>query len=94
MSGNGNGMQYVGVMLIKSDMKMDDLEKYYEDFSNEKHEIGVFSDPSKIIEDWRLDLDSDVGKEGYYLVYSWTDVYSESLSGVDEFFSEWDLRGH
>ncbi|MBE5959108.1 MAG: hypothetical protein E7254_09655 [Lachnospiraceae bacterium] len=97
LSGNGNGMQYVGMMLIKSDLEMSELEEYYKVFSDDECEIDLFPQNSKTINYWEhveIDLKSDVGDDGYYIVYSWTDVYSKSLEGLEGFCSEFDLRGN
>ncbi len=95
LSGSGNGMQYVGIMLIKSDMNAGELEKYYGSLSDDDHEVGVFYQTTKEIARWEhacLKLDTDVDSEGYFIVYSWTDTYSFNANKAA--FCDFDLRGH
>ena len=87
--GNGNGMQYLGGILIKSELSIDELQNYYSQYANEKWECIVEKQAGKSIqwiEHGTLSLDSNVSGENYYIVYSW--------GRNDLIFSEFDLRGH
>lgn len=87
--GNGNGMQYFGAILIKSELSLEELKEYYgklasDEFQNivEKQETGTID----FIEHADLSFDADCDYENTYIVYSWGDY-----SGLA---SEFDLRGH
>lgn len=87
--GNGNGMQYFGAILIKSELSLEELKEYYgklasDEFHNivEKQETGTID----FIEHANLSFDADCDYENTYIVYSWGDY-----SGLA---SEFDLRGH
>lgn len=87
--GNGNGMQYFGAILIKSELSLEELKEYYgklasDEFQNivEKQETGTID----FIEHADLSFDADGDYENTYIVYSWGDY-----SGLA---SEFDLRGH
>ena len=89
-TGNGNGMQYFGAMLIKTDLSLDELNSYYSDYREnefrlliEKQESGEIA----VIEHGSLVFESELSQdENYYIVYSWGD-------GID-LFADLDLRGH
>lgn len=88
--GNGNGMQYFGAILIKSDLSQEELENYYSQYREDewdclvevqnKQEIDFLEHTSLKFknEDW--------SSENYYIIYSWG-------SGISP-FDELDLRGH
>ncbi len=89
-TGNGNGMQYFGAILIKTDLSLDELNSYYSDYREnefrllvEKQETGEIA----AIEHGSLAFESELSStEDYYIVYSWGD-------GID-LFADLDLRGH
>ena len=83
--GNGNGMQYFGAILIKSNLSLQELKNYYSQYKKSvdiqaeqeinKIEHGVLKFSN------RIDL-----SENYYIVYSWGNGISP--------FNEFDIRGH
>ena len=80
--GNGNGIQYLGGMLIKSSLTADELRAFYPDFF-----VDVQAGKSLgFIEHGKLELESDVKGNGYYIVYKWDER--------DTIFADLDLRGH
>ncbi len=89
-TGNGNGMQYFGAILIKSELSLDELNSYYSDYREnefrllvEKQESGEIS----VIEHGNLAFESELSStEDYYIIYSWGD-------GID-LFEDLDIRGH
>ena len=89
-TGNGNGMQYFGAILINTDLSLDELNSYYSDYREnefrllfEKQESGEIA----VIEHGSLVFESELSQdENYYIVYSWGD-------GID-LFAALDLRGH
>ena len=84
--GNGNGMQYFGAILIKSEKTLDELSAYY---SGKLDGILVKEQKSKEIEFTHGDVSfsSNINEEGnYFIVYLFGD-------GIFP-FSELDIRGH
>lgn len=87
--GNGNGMQYLGVILIKSELTLDELKDYYAKYADYEWECIVEKQDSKqikVIEHGSVEFQEDVCENGYYIVYSW--------GSNDTIFNEFDLRGH
>ena len=89
-TGNGNGMQYFGAMLIKTDLSLDELNSYYSDYRENEFRLLVEKQESgeiAVIEHGSLVFESELSStEDYYIVYSWGD-------GID-LFADLDLRGH
>ena len=88
--GNGNGMQYFGAVLIKTDRSLDELNSYYSDYRENEFSLLVEKQESgeiAVIEHGSLVFESELSQdENYYIVYSWGD-------GID-LFADLDLRGH
>ena len=88
--GNGNGMQYFGAVLIKTDLSLDELNSYYSDYRENEFSLLVEKQESgeiAVIEHGSLVFESELSStEDYYIVYSWGD-------GID-LFADLDLRGH
>lgn len=90
LDGCGNGMQYFGAILIKSELSLDELKEYYAEFADNEWtcvvENQINSDIDKRIMDETLTFKTDIVGNNYYIVYSWGDN--------DTIFNEFDLRGH
>lgn len=87
--GNGNGMQYFGAILIKSELSLATLETYYAGYANEEWECVVEKQDDKavqVIEHGNLDFETEINSGDFYIVYSW--------GNNDTIFNEFDLRGH
>lgn len=87
--GNGNGMQYFGGILIKSELSLEELKEYYLQFAEEEWECIVEKQTDaevKVIEHTKLAFKTDVEGDKYYIVYSWGDNST--------IFHELDIRGH
>lgn len=95
LAGNGNGMDYLGIILIKSNLSIDELEEYYSKYRKDEWEYLVEvqkgQEPDMIDHTQGLKFSKKVGDKGYYVVYSWGDgpksLFMKSLM-------ESDLRGH
>lgn len=85
--GNGNGMQYFGALLVKSELSPQELADYYK---NHNESITVKKQESESIdflEHNTLSFESDIAdSDGYYIVY----MFGGGISP----FSHLDLRGH
>ncbi|MEY8338868.1 hypothetical protein AALB16_12740 [Lachnospiraceae bacterium 62-35] len=87
--GNGNGMQYFGAILIKSELSLEKLKEYYLNFAENEWECIVENQIGaevKAIEHRELKFKTIVEEGTYYIVYSWGDN--------DTIFHEFDIRGH
>lgn len=85
--GNGNGMQYFGAMLIRSEKTLDELTAYY---SQNNTNICVKEQKTQIIqcvEHGELSFKTHItDDEDYYIVY----LFGSGISP----FAELDIRGH
>ena len=89
LSGNGNGMQYLGALLVKSDLSLKDLKKYYVENTPEEWYCDVERQKEqslRVSEHVDLRFKHTVKGKNYYVVYAWGDY--------DGIYSELDLRGH
>lgn len=88
--GNGNGMQYFGAILIKSELSIDELKEYYAEFADNEWtcvvENQINSNVDERIMDTTLTFKTDIVGNNYYIVYSWGDN--------NTIFDGFDLRGH
>lgn len=87
--GNGNGMQYFGAVLIKSDLSLEELKEYYSKYAENEWECVVENQTDKnvkIIEHTELTFKTDVEGDDYYIIYSWGDN--------NTIFHEFNIRGH
>lgn len=89
--GSGNGMQYLGAILVKSQLTREALDNYYSKYRENYWSYLVSEQKSsqiKFIEHGYLEFDSlkdTVDFNGYYVVYSW---------GNNNSLLDFDLRGH
>ena len=89
LTGNGNGMQYLGALLVKSNLSLKDLKKYYAANTPRKWYCDVERQKGQSLrasEHVDLDFKHTVKGKNYYVVYAWGDY--------DGIYSELDLRGH
>ena len=85
--GNGNGMQYFGAMLIKSEQTLEELTAYYADVNAEIVVKAQTSPEIACLEHAQLSFTAEITEEeNYYIVY----LFGEGIAP----FSQLDLRGH
>ena len=87
--GNGNGMQYFGAILIKSELSLDELKEYYSEFADSEWNCIVENQTNtdiEMIEHEKLTFQADIDGNNYYIVYSW--------GNNNTIFHELDIRGH
>ena len=87
--GNGNGMQYLGGILIKSELSLEKLKAYYSRFAQNEWEYIVEKQTGRnipVIEHGVLTLNTDIQGDKYYIVYSW--------GSNDTVFDKLDIRGN
>ena len=89
LTGNGNGMQYFGAILIRSDLSLEELDAYYSGYRSNEWECLVETQEGQsieVIDHGGLQFSEEIKDSGYYIVYSWE-------SG-DSLLQELDMRGH
>ena len=89
LTGNGNGMQYFGAILIRSDLSLEELDAYYSGYRSNEWECLVETQEGQSIEviDYEtLQFSEEIKGSCYYIVYSWGS--GKSL------LEELDIRGH
>ena len=89
LTGNGNGMQYFGAILIKSELSLEELETYYSGYRSNEWEYLVEIQEGqsiKVIEHKALQFSEEIEDSGYYIVYSW--------GSGNSLLKELDIRGH
>ncbi|MCH5256021.1 MAG: hypothetical protein J1D87_01960 [Lachnospiraceae bacterium] len=88
--GNGNGMQFFGVVLLESKLPLEELEEYYSSYRKTQWDYIVEIQKTPyidIIENGSLSFKTDMSNEKrYYIVYSWGNGISP--------FRDFDLRGN
>ena len=89
LTGNGNGMQYFGAILIRSELSLEELDAYYSDYRRNEWEYLVEIQKGQsieVIDHETLQFSEEIKGSGYYIVYSW--------GSGDSLLQELDMRGH
>ena len=89
LTGNGNGMQYFGAILIQSELSLKERDDYYSDHRSNEWEYLVEIQEGQsidVIDHETLNFGKEINDAGYYIVYSW-----ESENSL---LKELDIRGH
>lgn len=93
LSGNGNGMQFLGAILIETELSHEELKAHYAQYSDEGFNCIVnIQTGSKLAmiehgtRDAFLDWQAPEPPKQAYIVYAW--------GSGNAFFREFDLRGH
>lgn len=89
LTGNGNGMQYLGAVLIHSDLPLDELNEYYSIYRKRQWDYIIEEQETQnidIIEHGSFSFQTDISGKGFYILYSWGDGKSP--------FKYFDLRGN
>lgn len=86
--GNGNGMQYFGALLIRSDLPTEELQAYYADLDcTVEPQLGA--DIAIVGNGKHLSFRHDTYDDAYYIVYHWGSAPEWIRDLLDT-----DLRGH
>lgn len=92
LTGNGNGMQYLGGILVKSELSADELADYYANQPGCAERIRVKPQTGQTVaaaEREAPDLRTPIQEDGFYIVYAWGDQ-----PGWLSPFLDLDMRGH
>ncbi len=87
--GNGNGMQYLGGILIHSRLTLEELQAYYAPYAKSEWDCVVERQTGReiqFVEHGTVSLRTKPDGDGYFIVYSW--------GSGPSLFQELDLRGH
>ena len=94
VAGNGNGMQYIGALLVKSGLTEDELQEYYDACPSDADYAEVLPQETEYIFEYQnYRFDNWQAGEGVYRVALW----SHSVSGCED--TAWeailncDIRG-
>ena len=92
LTGNGNGMQYFGAILVKTDLSKEELEEHYNPYRNNEYSFLVSKQNTNKIDliehgNYQFEKYNEKDKERYFIIYSWG-------SSKSDFLIELDLRGH
>lgn len=86
LTGNGNGMQYFGAILIKSELSLEELDAYYSEYRSNEWEYLVEGQSVEMLEHGGLQFSEEIKGNSYYIVYSW--------GSGNSLLKELDIRGH
>lgn len=89
--GSGNGMQYMGALLIESGLSLEELEAYYSESGMEYCSVSRQSGKEiTVTEHGKYGFKTDADPDDHYIVYA----LGKHDSPVIQLYSELDLRGH
>ncbi len=89
--GNGNGMQYMGALLIESGLALEELEKFYSQSGIEYCSVSPQSGKEITITDHgKLGFKTEPDSDNYYIVYA----LGKHDNFIIRLYSELDMRGH
>lgn len=91
LTGNGNGMQYFGAILVESELSSDELDTFYKQFRNHEWDCIVVSQKQPQLDflEYNDELrfcKYDQEEGNFFIIYSWG-------NGVSP-FNLLDIRGH
>ena len=94
LTGNGNGMQYMGAILVDSDLSKEELKEHYSsEFDyievNEQETVNL-----DYIQSVSFDADIKLGDKTYYSIICWDDNRSEMFGDFISELLDFDIRGH
>ena len=87
LTGNGNGMQYFGAILIKSELSLEELDAYYSEYRSNEWEYLVEVQEGQsveMLEHGGLQFSEEIKGNSYYIVYSWGSGYTWTLKWIGD----------
>lgn len=88
--GNGNGMQYMGAMLIESELPLDKLEEFYSESAMQCRISRQDGKTITVTEHGNYGFNTEIDSDDYYIVYA----LGSDCSALRRLYAELDLRGH
>ena len=94
LTGNGNGMQYMGAILVDSNLSKEELKEHYSsEFDyievNEQETVNL-----EFIQTVSFDADIETGDKTYYSIICWDDNRREVFGNFISELLDFDIRGH
>ena len=89
LTGNGNGMQYFGAIIIRSVLSLEELDAYYSGYRSNEWECLVETQEGQsieVIDHETLQFSGEIKDSGYYILYSW--------GNGNSLLEESNIRGH
>ena len=96
LTGNGNGMQYMGAILVESELSKEQLLEYY---SNDFNYIEVREQKTEVLDFINTGYNAfskfeKTGGNRYYSIICWDDERREFFGHVVSEILDFDIRGH
>ena len=94
LTGSGNGMQYMGAILVDSDLSKDALKEHYSskfDYIEVNEQKTVNLD---FIQNVSFNADIESGDTTYYSIICWDDDRREMFGDFIPELLDFDIRGH
>lgn len=88
--GNGNGMQYMGALLIESELPLDELEEFYSESTMQCRISRQDGKTITVTEHGNYGFNTEIDSDNYYIVYA----LGSDGSALRRLYAELDLRGH
>lgn len=88
--GNGNGMQYMGALLIESALSLEELETFYSESGTDCSVSRQSGKEITVTDHGKLGFKTEINSDNYYIVYA----SEKHDSFIIQLYSELDLRGH
>lgn len=88
--GNGNGMQYMGALLLESELPLDELEEFYSESAMPCRISRQDGKTIKVTEHGNYGFNTEIDSDSYYIVYA----LGGDGSALQQLYAELDLRGH
>ena len=89
--GNGNGMQYMGALLIESELSLEELEAFYTENGPEFCSVSRQSGQEITVTDHgKYGFTTEINSDDYYIVYA----LGKDDNFLIQLYSELALRGH
>lgn len=89
--GNGNGMQYMGALLIESALSLEELEAFYSESGAKYCYVRKQSGKEITVTDHgKYGFKTEISSDNYYIVYA----LGKHDNFIIQLYSELDLRGH
>lgn len=94
LTGSGNGMQYMGAILVESDLSEEEIKEYYSsEFDyievNEQETVNL-----SVIQNVSFNADIESGEKTYYSIICWDDKGREMFGDFVSKLLDFDTRGH
>ena len=94
LTGNENGMQYMGAILVDSDLSKEKLKEHY---SSQLDDIEVHEQETvnlDFIQNVSFNADIAPGDQTYYSIICWNDDRREMFGDFISELLDFDIRGH